>query len=144
MNDLSYLPVSACRFKRQISDKPQSTVSRKPAKPQNIVQYAKNSPVFGVKIKCRAVLIYSFSKYTSTPAALSFRTVVRVSTVFRANRLTDFVRIRSIFPSRASCTMRLNRKRSIIPRYRKAVVLSTHTVENHDLISSDQGSRSST
>ena len=36
------------------------------------------------------------------------------------------------------------RKRSIIPRYRKAVVPGTHTAENHDLISSDQGSRSST
>ena len=35
-------------------------------------------------------------------------------------------------------------KRSIIPRYRKAVVPGTHTAENHDLISSDQGSRSST
>ena len=34
--------------------------------------------------------------------------------------------------------------RSIIPRYRKAVVPSTHTAENHDFISSDQGSRSST
>ena len=31
----------------------------------------------------------------------------------------------------------------IIPRYRKAVVPSTHTAENHDFISSDQGSRSS-
>lgn len=31
----------------------------------------------------------------------------------------------------------------IIPRYRKAVVSSTHTAENHDFISSDQGSRSS-
>ena len=36
------------------------------------------------------------------------------------------------------------RNRSIIPRYRKAVVPSTHTAENHDFISSDQGSRSST
>ena len=27
----------------------------------------------------------------------------------------------------------------IIPRYRKAVVPSTHTAENHDIISSDQG-----
>ena len=34
--------------------------------------------------------------------------------------------------------------RSIIPRYRKAVVPSTHTAENHDFISSDQGSKSST
>ena len=38
----------------------------------------------------------------------------------------------------------LHSKRSIIPRYRKAVVPGTHTAENHDLISSDQGSRSST
>ena len=36
------------------------------------------------------------------------------------------------------------RNRSIIPRYRKAVVPSTHTAENHDFISSDHGSRSST
>ena len=33
--------------------------------------------------------------------------------------------------------------RSIIPRYRKIVVPGTHTAENHDFISSDQGSRSS-
>ena len=31
----------------------------------------------------------------------------------------------------------------IIPLYRKAVVPSTHTAENHDFIFSDQGSRSS-
>ena len=37
----------------------------------------------------------------------------------------------------------VNRNRSIIPRYRKVVVPGTHTVENHDFISSDQGSRSS-
>ena len=33
--------------------------------------------------------------------------------------------------------------RSIIPRYRKVVVPGTHTAENHDFISPDQGSRSS-
>ena len=38
----------------------------------------------------------------------------------------------------------LNRNRSIIPRYRKVVVPGTHTAENHDFISSDQGSKSST
>lgn len=38
----------------------------------------------------------------------------------------------------------LLRNRSIIPRYRKVVVPSTHTAENHDFIFSDQGSRSST
>ena len=36
------------------------------------------------------------------------------------------------------------RNRSIIPRYRKAVIPSAHTAENHDFISSDQGSKSST
>ena len=34
--------------------------------------------------------------------------------------------------------------RSIIPRYRKVVVPSTHTAENHDFVSSDHRSRSST
>ena len=38
---------------------------------------------------------------------------------------------------------RLGGNRSINPRYRKVVVLSTHTAENHNFISSDQGSRSS-
>ena len=38
----------------------------------------------------------------------------------------------------------MKRNRSIIPRYRKVVVPSTHTAENHDFISSDQGSKSST
>ena len=33
--------------------------------------------------------------------------------------------------------------RSIIPRYRKVGVSGTHASENHDFISSDQGSRSS-
>lgn len=37
----------------------------------------------------------------------------------------------------------LSRNRSIIPRYRKVVVPGTHTAENHDFISPDQGSRSS-
>ena len=35
------------------------------------------------------------------------------------------------------------RNRSINPRYRKVVVPGIHTAENHDFISSDQGSRSS-
>ena len=40
-------------------------------------------------------------------------------------------------------TQLIERNRSIIPRYRKVVVSGTHTAENHDFISSDQGSRSS-
>ena len=39
--------------------------------------------------------------------------------------------------------MRFEGNRSIIPRYRKVVVPGTHTAENHDFISPDQGSRSS-
>ena len=42
------------------------------------------------------------------------------------------------------CQAPLESNRSIIPRYRKAVVPGTHTAENHDFISSDQGSKSST
>ena len=61
-----------------------------------------------------SVKMFSFSKYTSTPAALSFRTVVRVSTVFRAKRLTDFVRIRSIFPAMAAFIMALNPSRCLV------------------------------
>ena len=38
---------------------------------------------------------------------------------------------------------RIMRNRSINPRYRKVVVPGIHTAENHDFISSDQGSRSS-
>ena len=41
-------------------------------------------------------------------------------------------------------TYEIDGNRSIIPRYRKVVVSSTHTAENHDFISSDQGSKSST
>ena len=37
--------------------------------------------------------------------------VVRLSTVFRAKRLTDLVMIRSIFPSNASAIRRLNPSR---------------------------------
>ena len=48
------------------------------------------------------------------------------------------------FVHAASFYMLIQRNRSIIPRYRKTVVPGTHTAENHDLISSDQGSRSST
>ena len=61
-----YRLVSHCRFKRQISNKTQYTVSGYPEKPQHIEQYAKNSPVFGVEIKYRAVSIYSFSESSPT------------------------------------------------------------------------------
>jgi len=47
-----------------------------------------------------SVWMFSFSKNTPIPFSLSLRTVVRVSTVFRAKRETDFVMIRSILPSR--------------------------------------------
>ena len=47
-------------------------------------------------------MMFSFWNRHSHPASFSFRMVVRLSTVFRANRLTDFVTIRSILPSSAS------------------------------------------
>ena len=54
-----------------------------------------------------SVSMFSFSKVTPTPFSLSLRTVVRVSTVLRAKRLTDLVMIRSIMPAMASSIMRL-------------------------------------
>ena len=61
-----YRSIPPCRFKRQISDKPQCEGSEAPTKPQYIERYAKNSPVFGVEIKYRAVEIYSFAESTIT------------------------------------------------------------------------------
>ena len=55
-----------------------------------------------------SVWMFSFSKNTSTPFALSSRSVTKVSTVFRAKRLMDFVTMRSIFPARASEIISLN------------------------------------
>ena len=54
-----------------------------------------------------SVLIPSFSNTTATFFSFSFRMVTSESTVFLANLLTDFVRIMSIFPARASCIMAL-------------------------------------
>ena len=106
-----YLLVSACRFKRQISDKPQCAVLGIQTKPQYIVQYTKNSPVFGAEIKYRAVEIYSFSKYTLTPRAFRERTVSRHSVVLRANLDMDFTSILSISPRSQSRSMRLKSSR---------------------------------
>ncbi len=61
-----------------------------------------------------SVRIFSFSKYTSIPFSFSFRTVVSVSTVFRANREMDFVMIRSIFPAMASATIWLKPSRFFV------------------------------
>lgn len=58
--------------------------------------------------------MFSFSKYTSTPFSFGCRIVVRLSTVLRANRLMDFVRIRSIFSLKASLTIRLNPSRRLV------------------------------
>ena len=50
----------------------------------------------------------------STPFSFSVRTVVRLSTVFLANRLTLFVTMRSIFPARASATIALKPSRRLV------------------------------
>ena len=105
------LLVLFCRFKRQISDKPQCEGSEAPTKPQYIEQYAKNSPVFGVEIKYRAVSIYSFSKNTAMFSAFSFLVYLRQSRVLRENRLMDLVMTMSIFPASQSAIMRLNSSR---------------------------------
>lgn len=54
-----------------------------------------------------SVQMFCSSKYTSTPCSLSRRMVVRLSTVLRAKRETDFVIIRSIFPASASAIISL-------------------------------------
>ena len=48
----------------------------------------------------------SFSKNTAIPRSFSSRAVSSRVTVFRAKRLTDLVRIRSIFPARQSASSR--------------------------------------
>ena len=58
--------------------------------------------------------MFSFSKKTSTPFSLSCRMVTRLSTVFRAKRLTDLVRMRSIFPARASSIILLKPSRFLV------------------------------
>ena len=70
------------------------------AKPAYITRYSSLSLV-RVSMRCS-------SKNTPIPLAFSIRTVSRQSTVFRANRDTDFVMIQSIFPARQSLIMRLN------------------------------------
>ena len=51
---------------------------------------------------------FSFSNMIPMPSAFSFLAVCTQSSVFLANRLTDFVIIRSIFPSSQSFIIRLN------------------------------------
>ena len=60
------------------------------------------------------VMMFSFWKKHSQPASFNLRMVVRLSTVFRANRLTLLVTIRSIFPARASRIMRLKPSRRLV------------------------------
>ena len=61
-----------------------------------------------------SVQMFSFSKYISMPLSFRSRTVVRLSTVFLAKRLTDFVMIRSIFPAFASAIMALKPSRFFV------------------------------
>ena len=69
-----------------------------------------------------------FSKYTSVPFSFSLRTFTRLSTVFRAKRLTDFVTIRSIFPARASRTISL--KPSLLFVFVPLIPSSVYTFTN--------------
>ncbi len=63
----------------------------------------------------------------------------------RTLAVLGFGRIGQCVARMAACGLDMHvGNRSIIPRYRKVVVPSAHTAENHDFISSDQGSRSST
>ena len=75
------------------------------------------------------VYIPSFSKYTSVPCSFSFRTAVRLSTVFRAKRLTDLVTIRSMRPASASSIIRLkpSRPRVLTAEIPSSVYTSTNS-----------------
>ena len=61
------------------------------------------------------VWIFSFSNQTSTPSSFKCRTVRRRSTVLRAKRWMDLVRMMSIFPASASSSIRRNSSRFFIP-----------------------------
>ena len=54
------------------------------------------------------VLMFSFSKITAMPLALRARITLRQSTVFRANREADLVRIMSMRPRLQAAIIRLN------------------------------------
>ena len=58
--------------------------------------------------------MFSFSKRTSTPRSLSSRTVSSRSTVLRAKREIDLVRIRSIAPFRARASISWNWGRCVV------------------------------
>ena len=69
---------------------------------------------------CSRVLMFSFSNMTAMPSALSSRTYCKLSTVFRANRLTDLARIMSMLPRRQYCC------RLSLPRYlTQSIVMSS-------------------
>ena len=71
---------------------------------------AKDQPFVRSPLESK-VRIFSFWNRHSQPASLSCLMVVRLSTVFLANRLTDLVTMRSILPARASSIMRLKPSR---------------------------------
>ena len=62
-----------------------------------------------------SVSMPSFSNTTPTSSARSRRTTARQSSVFRAKREMDLVRIRSIRPASASASMRLKPSRRARP-----------------------------
>jgi len=57
------------------------------------------------------VLIFSFSKTTAMPLLLRARITLKQSTVFRANREADLVRIMSMRPRLQAAIIRLNSAR---------------------------------
>lgn len=74
------------------------------------------------------VQMASFSKKTSTPCSFNSRMVERLSTVFRAKRLTLFVTIRLIFPASASSIIRL--KPSLCFVFKVLIPSSVYTSTN--------------
>ena len=61
-----------------------------------------------ISILVSLVVIFSFSKKTSTPLSLNSLTILKQSIVFLANLDIDFVNIKSILPARASSIISWN------------------------------------
>ena len=80
------------------------------------------------------VFIFSFSKTTPMPKSLSCLTYSRQSTVFRANRLIDFVITRSIFLFLHIRIMRLNSVRFLSFRlYLRQRIYQPESIPFYDL-----------
>ena len=69
--------------------------------------------------------------------------ISRMSSLTSYGASSEVAEVAQEYMDEKAASRLIKSNRSIIPRYRKVVVPGTHTAENHDFISPDQGSRSS-